>query len=853
MLVALALAALLQQPTPQTARDSAAADSAKKQSTTRTSISIGLGVSVTRIDTSAMRDSIRKARKAARIIPVTPEVLRTAFADDRARTLFERARVARLEQDSSLQAYDAKVYQRMSAGLSAARLGRERLIFRTENSGRVRYNRGTGVYVDVTGQRVAIPIAPREAQAEAAAEMRDDGDAGDMLPIPYFPGQEELWIGSGLAKANVEEGDMINPLARGAEAYYQYAIGDSLTIRLSAEKTVRIRELTVRPRRPHWSLVVASLWFDVESARLVRAAYRLSEPMDVWAQLADETKIDREVDREVGRKADGEEDDEVPAVAKAILSPMRGQITGITIEYGLHADPTGASYWWLPRQRVGEGSAQVSFLRVPFKIEESFRYASVSGVGSPRAPTDSVLPPIATRTKEERDSVNKIADALRDSLTKEIDKLPEKQRDSARKEMRTQVRALRRGQYASPGCAEGNLAERTAAERRYEGTLPVFVRIPCDTALLAHSPDLPPSIFEPTDELFGEAERERLLEALDFGLQPRFAPQRPTLHYGLNLTRYNRVEGLSTALRAEQRLGAGLTAQGLVRLGTADPMPQAELSLARAAGPRTVQVGVFRRLAVSNDWGNPLSFGSSVSGFLFGRDEGFYYYTSGAELVATGEGNPFFSWRLFAERQSDADVNTQLSLRKVVNNKRFLPNVDAEEGNVYGAGARLQRSFGEDPRGLRLLLDGRGEGGLGAFAYTRGLFDATLSRGFGASLSAALTASAGSSAGELPAQREFFLGGPHTVRGQWAGTMYGDAFWMGRAELGWSRLGFVRPTIFGDVGWAGPRDKWSHPGTPMSGVGAGASIMDGMLRFDVARGLRPHRIWRVDMYLEARF
>jgi hypothetical protein len=70
----------------------------------------------------------------------------------------------------------------------------------------------------------------------------------------------------------------------------------------------------------------------------------------------------------------------------------------------------------------------------------------------------------------------------------------------------------------------------------------------------------------------------------------------------------------------------------------------------------------------------------------------------------------------------------------------------------------------------------------------------------------------------------------------------GDAFWLARAEAGY---GFeaVRPVIFGDIG------------TPLSGVGAGVSILDGLVRLDVARGLQPvgQRGWRVDAYLEGRF
>src|SRR5215208_6916354 len=81
MLLALATAALL-QVNVQVTKDTLP-DSAKK--TTRTSINIGIGIGVTRYDTSAVKDSIRKARRAAMAIPVTPELARTAFAEVRAR------------------------------------------------------------------------------------------------------------------------------------------------------------------------------------------------------------------------------------------------------------------------------------------------------------------------------------------------------------------------------------------------------------------------------------------------------------------------------------------------------------------------------------------------------------------------------------------------------------------------------------------------------------------------------------------------------------------------------------------------------------------------------------------------
>jgi hemolysin activation/secretion protein len=98
----------------------------------------------------------------------------------------------------------------------------------------------------------------------------------------------------------------------------------------------------------------------------------------------------------------------------------------------------------------------------------------------------------------------------------------------------------------------------------------------------------------------------------------------------------------------------------------------------------------------------------------------------------------------------------------------------------------------------------------------------------------------------------FFVGGPQTVRGIDAGSAIGDAFWLGRAELG--RGGAVaRPVIFGDLGWAGSRDDWQHPGTPLAGAGVGASFLDGLVRFDVAKGIHPSNGVRVYLYVDARF
>ena len=164
----------------------------------------------------------------------------------------------------------------------------------------------------------------------------------------------------------------------------------------------------------------------------------------------------------------------------------------------------------------------------------------------------------------------------------------------------------------------------------------------------------------------------------------------------------------------------------------------------------------------------------------------------------------------------------------------------------------MQSSVGLDSNGWRLLSDVRAEGAGGDFAYGRALFDETVSHSIGSSVSGALTASAGYSVGTVPLQRQFYLGGLRTVRGQTALTESGDAFWLGRAELG-SNFSAVRAVIFPDVGWAGDRRNFSSPGRPRSGIGTGASFVDGLFRIDLSRGLFPAKLWRLVFSLAARF
>jgi hypothetical protein len=316
----------------------------------------------------------------------------------------------------------------------------------------------------------------------------------------------------------------------------------------------------------------------------------------------------------------------------------------------------------------------------------------------------------------------------------------------------------------------------------------------------------------------------------------------------LNQSRYNRVEGFSTGISVEQQLGGGYVASALGRYGFADHHVGGELSVRRTNLRQTVALTGYNRLRSANDWGDPLSFRSSVPALLFGRDEGFYFRASGAELTWNTSRGPDLDWRLFAERQSTAHQRTNFSI-----GGDFGPNIEAANGTSAGGGVRYTRMFGDDPSGLRAFTDVRLEAADGDSTYGRAAMDLTFARPIVRDIVGTFTVAGGSSVGALPTQRHWFLGGTQTVRGQSPDTAQsGNAFWFTRTEIG-KDYRTHRISLFGDLGWVGDRAKASEIGRPMSGVGLGLSMLDGTFRLDFARGLYPRKQFRVDFSLGTRF
>lgn len=814
----------------------------------------------------------------------------TAFADSGAKFLLDRARRAREQQDSALRSYSATATQRISAGLGVRKVGLEKLMFRGDNVARIQWKRGTGVWVTPIGSRMVVPMADK---------VEGDGFTS-AVTIPYFPGKETLWLpDGGTAKTDINEREIIHPIARGAETYYRYATGDSLSIKLGDGKEIRIRELRITARKPDWRLFVGSFWFDIESGQLVRAAYRLAVDIDIWALANDENKADKlenvniealrdsigrstldrptyvrdSTDRARARaqRAKNGNDDDVPGWVSASFRPAKAKLDGITVEYGLYQ-----GRFWLPKANSATMSAQVGFMRMPINIDEKFTYESVDG--------DLTLPSIPLSLTEaiKRDSLARAAGVTantgelvvadgnsnsnvcvgncrdmtsvqRDSVTRAAVDRARRNRDSMLVAAKTRQDTLRiNGRYNARRdvqCLTDSVYTRT--ETRYDGALRMAYQMPCNETKLANSPALPPA-YASDEQLFDTKSRDDLLGSLDLSLQPAWAPQRPKVRSGLDLMRYNRIEGLSVGAEATQTLGAGYSLRALGRIGHADLHANGELTVERSNGRRTAYAGVFHRLsAVNPEWSGALTLGPSLPAFLYTRDEGFYYRNFGVEFGERREQRRgALEWRIFVEKQyaaGDSDVVNTFSVGGLFGSRKFRPNIQSEKSSFTGLAVTWQQSYGNNPTGLRLATTLRGEMATGSRQYARGSAEGVLTRPVGRFM-ASLSGSGGYSAGVVPSQRLWYLGGLKTVRGQIAGTQDGDAFWLTRAEVG-LRNGFVRPVMFFDAGAAGSRKRFGDASV-QRGIGFGLSLMDGLFRIDISRGLFPTKRWRTDLYLE---
>ena len=489
----------------------------------------------------------------------------------------------------------------------------------------------------------------------------------------------------------------------------------------------------------------------------------------------------------------GDEDDDIPGFVK----PIKVDVRFLTIDYGLWA-----GRWWMPRLIAMDAVATAgSFLQMPVRYERVYDEYEVTGdTTARRAPR----PPVAT---EAEDSIARAA--------------------CHEREEREQI---------SCKCANGHC-------------LAFTVNMPSDTAALLSSTLLPPEFGSADDSLISTGEMQELTRGLGKlpGAPWQFSARPP--RWGLG--RYNRVEGLSLGVRGELDLGR-LRVDGAVRMATSDGTLDLEAGVVRETGGARLRAAAYYRLTDVDPTAHSLGIGNSLGSLLLGRDDGDYFRAGGAEVtivppVTLPQG---FVVRLYAERQRVALKHTDFSLPHVLHGDHvFRSNITADSADQLGASVTLRAQRGIDPARSQWTTDVTLDASAGTFGIVRGSGSLRLTAPLGPRLVGAVELAGGTSAGTVPVQSFWYLGGPGTLRGYRGGVTSGDAFWRTRVELA-NRWPGARVVLFADLGRAGPRDHLSLAKS-LAGVGVGASFVDGLIRLDVTRAVRGPTGWRIDFYTDA--
>ena len=573
-----------------------------------------------------------------------------------------------------------------------------------------------------------------------------------------------------------------SPLEPDSERYYQFRSGDTLAVQLSDGSTLRAVAVTAIPRYRSIRLVSAIMWIDAESFGLARVAYRLTKP----------------VDREMSWR----------------LRSGGRWMPGLYIETGRTHPPDSARAGDPTPDRPGffdrlvNGAINGTFPRLRLDISTVVAEYELWEMRHwlPRSVTwrgDMSVMEEATAAGFAPLAVPAMID-----WTLDVEDIRERGADATPGTPATAAAALRLWRQ------EGDSISGALAEAEPGETVTIT---PADREALAASDLLPPTVWEESGGV-DDAAIERIaaeLAAIGTGeggdraeaLSPwLFDPPVTTLR----LLRYNPVERVSVGTRLQRDFGWG-RASLTTRIGTAGvEVPDINLTLQRTHPGHLMLVSFYRSLR-SGEPGE----GDGTPGLYAAGDPEAFHWSHGAAirfLPPLGERSSM-SLRLFAEQ--DAVIPTDAKRNRVGAAVAWRPWWGSPEPGSFGGGGRasVRASAGDNPH-VRAVV----EGALVVPLHARWFLGvrAGTARVWGD-----------------PAQHDLWRIGSS---GRWlrghAESIRGARVHMARVDLQ-RPIRFLRLSLFGD--WA------SAVGDDFYAVGAGLVLMDGVLRLDLARGIRGGR------------
>ncbi|UCC73461.1 MAG: hypothetical protein JSV86_02550 [Gemmatimonadota bacterium] len=687
-----------------------------------------------------------------------------------AQDVVELARRRHNRPDSTLHNYRSRLNTLVSVALTSDPLAPPNLLVASELASAVAWERAGGLQVKMLGQRYVTSFGP-------------EAEAGLDFSRPWFvataPGDSLRLLGG----IDIPTRAAVHPFAVGAELYYAYEVGDTVTLYV-ADRQVDLVEVKVTPTRGDESLVVGSVWVDGATG-------------DVGAMQI----------RFVGRRLWGD-DEEGAEWANRFVS------ISASLQQGLWD-----RRYWLPHQQEVELMVRIPFIgnsALPIIFRNEFDlYEINTGEHIAWTSPDSMREGIDRSTTYEDGGTL----WLRAGRRIDPDEVPDSTSgESARRRQSTKV---------SAGPAQGGWE---------------IIRPPEDS-LLAYAEWQRP-LATPASELTlpSAEELERRARALSNDIVGRklFVIQYDRLP---DFIRYNRVESLALglAVRYDIPRRAFWSVAGGFSFGFADLEPKGRLDVRYDAPGVRAELAGYSELHVA---GTTLSdrkraFGNSLRALILGRDDADYYRASGAALTYDTR----WSWfrgrlRLAFEDHQSVERNTDIAIPGIWQDSVFQLNPPADEGTFWRGDAEAIIYVGDwtRPTGRGQLTFGAEVGSdADSLDYVQPRVGLEGKVDLGKVAAVAIAARGGWTAGDAPVQRLWRIGGLETVRGFTHGTLRGESYWTGRIEVAHIRP-IWRPVIFADVGWAGDGSDWPGGGSGgdvLWSAGGGISLLNGFIRAEL--------------------
>jgi hypothetical protein len=759
------------------------------------------------------------------------------FADSAVAHLIALARARHQGRALALAGYRAKTFTRVEGRMAPSRFAPGLTVFAYETAADLHWAHPGNVRVAVRGARMAAPRLPGLSTRGQVTAFWEDLFGREPWFIPGSIGDEIQLMG-------IPDEEAVHPLARGAEAYYRYTLLDSVRLILP-NRTVRAVGVRVEPRvdNPVVEFVeearVDSFPADF-AARLrammdsVMAAYP-DQPGRIrsvdWRHISDSLRTIRPGDSVVYVRRPlrqrsyqptlvaGEmwlDADSLDVVRMSVAfvgdgiwddDPDSPRLVNLEadLEYGLHE-----GRFWLPLRQV---------------LSANFVYRYLPGVNLPA----SAVTTFSDYKLDEQEPQLVFSYELPPGTT------------GRRFGSWNCPAAWEFGIDTSAPCGQDSVTRVYDRDdgTRWEVTLP-----PLDSLT-----SFPFSAeFEYTKSLAAEefinervGELARISEQLtDPTASSRFAANWLKVYDVFN---FNRVQGPS--------IGFGYTWNPPIdfttilfsgRFGFGDERPLGEVMWRRESAAGRFDIAGFRALNAVEPRAVGAGVGRALRTLLTGRDEADYHLATGGSVTYVRYSGPLGGTRLslgFERQRSVSNVSGSWLNDFFFGSGTFRLNPAVREGDFL----RLQASreftvgpvnveVGGDALASREQRGGRIWAGSDVWFTNGGRFIGRL------------RARGGMAEADSLLQLAFRVGGRNSVRGQDYGTLLGTSFWSGQLDLEWVVSQWWSPVAFADAGNVGRLDN------PMAGFGIGISLLSGIIRFDLAKGINPSRPIRFDLLFQ---